>query len=89
MAEASDLITKIVLEAILEHGNWLPQDVLLTDDFIRDLRMGSDDLTALVLDVEKQLGVNIPIKEWKQVHTVADACNLLRRYSHLQSPDRA
>ena len=80
MAEASDAVTKVVLDAILEHGNWLPQDVLLTDSFIDDLRMGSDDCTALILEVEKKLNVAIPPKEWRLVNTVGETCELLRKY---------
>jgi acyl carrier protein len=51
---------------------------------IADLKLASDDATAMALQLERKFGVKIPRDEWRRVLTVQDTIDLLVR--HLVRP---
>jgi len=51
------------------------------------LRIVSDDLSYIfVPELERELGVKIPVEEWRSVYTRGDACELLKKYLGKSSP---
>jgi acyl carrier protein len=54
----------------------------LTDRLVDDLRIASDDLSFMfVPELERKLGIRVPVDEWRSVYTGRDACELLKRYA--------
>jgi acyl carrier protein len=47
---------------------------------IADLRLLSDDASAMVIDLERRFRINIPEGEWSTVLTVQDVVDLLARH---------
>lgn len=47
---------------------------------IADLKLLSDDATAMALELEWRFGVKIPREEWARVLTVQDTIDLLVRH---------
>lgn len=54
-------------------------NISLDSKLITDLKLSSDDVTQLALDLEAQLEVCIPRKMWRTVHTVNDLISLLSK----------
>jgi acyl carrier protein len=54
------------------------------DDFIRDLRIASDDMSAVVIAIEKRLGVHLNYDDYQNVWSVNSYARLL--YSRLNAP---
>ena len=55
--------------------------VRLSDTFINDLHISSDDLSMYFApQVERRLNVKVPLAEWRNVTTLADACAVLGKY---------
>jgi hypothetical protein len=81
MSTSGDPVAEVVTE-VLERILCRPRTTFsLSDDLVRDLRIASDDLSFMfVPEVERKLGVKVPAKEWRTVHTGMDACNLLRKH---------
>jgi hypothetical protein len=49
---------------------------------VSDLNISSDDLSMyFVPELERRLGVRVPLHEWRTVETGNDVCTLLRKYS--------
>ncbi len=47
---------------------------------IADLRLLSDDASAMVIDLERRFRINIPGGEWSTVLTVQDVIDLLAQH---------
>jgi len=47
---------------------------------IADLKLLSDDATAMALDLERRFRVKIPTTEWSNVHTVQDVIDLFCKH---------
>ena len=57
-------------------------DFKRTDKLIKDLKMDSDDFSFLfVPQLEQQLRIKVPIKEWSVIQTIEDVICLLEKYS--------
>jgi acyl carrier protein len=55
--------------------------VSLDDDIVRKLRIDSDDLSFdFIPNVEEELGISVPRKDWSRVHTVQQVCDLLETH---------
>lgn len=61
------------LKTLLPRGT----NVTLEKKLIADLKLLSDDATALALEMENKFEVRIPRPEWATVLTVQDMINLL------------
>ena len=76
----AEFIQKVVvfrLEILCDPGTV----VSLDDDVVRKLRVDSDDLSFdFIPNVEEELGVRVPAKEWLKVRTVRDACATLETH---------
>jgi acyl carrier protein len=72
-------VTDIELAVLSELKTLLPRgtNVSLEMRLIEDLKLLSDDATALALDMERKFKVQIPRLEWATVLTVQDTINLL------------
>ncbi len=52
--------------------------VRLSDAFINDLHICSDDFSMYFApQVERRLNIKVPLAEWRNVITLADACAIL------------
>jgi acyl carrier protein len=49
-----------------------------TEHFQRDLKIPSDDLTAIVLELEKRFGLKIERRLYRSVNNVAEYAELVR-----------
>lgn len=47
---------------------------------IADLKMDSDDATAMIKEIERKYRLDIPSAEWKQIATPQDVVNIIARY---------
>lgn len=67
------------LEEILE----IPREQLkLTDDLVNDLGLVSEELSIdFAVELEKELGIEPPLKEYSKVFTIEDAINLFKTYN--------
>jgi acyl carrier protein len=55
--------------------------VSLDDDIVRKLRIDSDALSFdFIPNVEDELGISVPRKDWFSVHTVQQVCDLLETH---------
>ena len=81
----SDKIEEAVWETLeslllLPRSNWR-----VTDDLVKDIKVDSDDLSFIfVPELEKRLGMRVPIDEWSTVSTVQEVIELLRKYKSIQ-----
>jgi acyl carrier protein len=50
-------------------------------DFIKDLKMLSDDISEVILMTQDTTGIKPPIREWNKVGTLREAVDLLLRYA--------
>jgi acyl carrier protein len=59
-----------------------PRGTVITKDqrLIADVKMLSDDASAMALDLERKFRVKIPRTEWGRVLTVQDTIDLLVRH---------
>jgi acyl carrier protein len=75
-------ITEIEQEVFRDLRTLVPRDTEIRRDqrLIADLRLLSDDATALALDMEAKFKVKIPRDAWGTVLTVQDVINLLARH---------
>jgi acyl carrier protein len=75
-------ITEIEQEVFRDLRTLVPRGTEIRRDqrLIADLRLLSDDATALALDMEAKFKVKIPRDEWGTVLTVQDVINLLARH---------
>jgi acyl carrier protein len=78
MAKSEEEVKEIVLRWVCDITDLPVERIRLTDRFVDDLRADSDELTfVFVPGVERDVGVHVPVKAWKNVHTVADAIHLV------------
>ena len=78
---SDDIVTAIVLEVLRDVLNEPERELLLTERFVKDLRINSDDLSFVFIpNVQEKLEIKIPVKEWSKVYTIQDAINLCRKY---------
>jgi acyl carrier protein len=74
-------ITEMVLH-VMERELAIPREkISLTDRFVADLQIDSDDLSLLFVPaLQREIAVEIPIEAWREVYSVQDAVDLLARY---------
>jgi acyl carrier protein len=84
VTESSDDISKFIQRVVVFRLENLCRPgtvVSLDDDVVDRLRISSDDLSFdFIPNVEAELGVNVPQKDWYKVRTVGDTCELLEAY---------
>ncbi|ATQ68804.1 MULTISPECIES: hypothetical protein [Methylosinus] len=65
-----------VLRTLTPRGTTIERSHRILDD----LKLLSDDATAMALDLERKLKVRVPSAEWATVVTVGDVVDLLQRH---------
>jgi acyl carrier protein len=75
-------VEQVVLQVVQEIiGSRKLARVAGASELVRDLNICSDDLSMyLVPELERRLGIKVPVDEWSSVYTVDDVCLLLRRH---------
>jgi acyl carrier protein len=75
-------VVEIEREVFRDLQTLVPRGVEIRRDqaLIGDLKLLSDDATALALDLERKFQVRIPRDEWGTVSTVQDVIDLLARH---------
>jgi acyl carrier protein len=61
------------IQTLVPRGTKITLDMRL----IADLKLASDDATALLIDIERKFNLRIPRQEWAVVSTVQGTINLL------------
>ena len=51
-----------------------------TDDFTKELKILSDDLSSMALVVEKKLGLKLPRKEYEKINNVETYILVIEKY---------
>jgi acyl carrier protein len=51
-----------------------------TDNFQRDLKISSDDLTAIALELENKFGLKIERRLYRNVNNIAEYAELIRTH---------
>lgn len=69
MSEIADRVKNIVVDKLGVE----PEKVTETAGFITDLGADSLDTVELIMDFEKEFGINIPDEEAEKIKTVGDA----------------
>jgi acyl carrier protein len=75
---------QLIVDTVLQVLRTLvPRGVPIKENnyIIADLKLLSDDATAMAIDVQRRLGIKIPLNEWNSVYTVEDVINLCEKYS--------
>ncbi len=82
-ASTEDMVIDAVWE-VIESILLKSRDRFTTrDHLVHDLKISSDDLSFIfVPELERRLGINIPVSEWDNVGTVQEAIDLLKRYKN-------
>ncbi len=73
----SDEVLKLVRE---EFAKYIDREVGDQEDFQRDLKLASDDLTAIALEIERKLGIKIDRHLYRTVHNITEYAQLLQHY---------
>ena len=73
---------EMTIYALLEDIVKIPRSAIRRVDFlVRDLHMDSDDFSFLfVPELEKRLGIHVPVQAWSTVYSVDDTIHLLKQY---------
>lgn len=48
---------------------------------LTDLKLQSDDCTALALELEQRFGLWIPRDQWSYIYTIGDVIDLIKRHA--------
>ena len=77
-----DKEARIAAEVFRSLRTLTPRGTLIqrSDRVIDDLKLLSDDATAMAFDVERTFRVDIPQSEWDTVFTVQDVIDLLMKH---------
>jgi acyl carrier protein len=73
----SNEVLKLVRE---EFAKDIDRDFGDQEDFQHDLKLASDDLTAIALEIEKKLGIKIDRRLYRTVNTIAEYVQLIQRH---------
>ncbi|MBI3899912.1 MAG: acyl carrier protein [Gammaproteobacteria bacterium] len=72
-----ETITDILVDVV----GWIKKEAISPNkEFVRDLRIDSDDLTVFIVLVEKRFKVNATYEEWRQVGTIEQTAGLILKY---------
>lgn len=79
MANVTEIEEEVfrVLRTLRPRGTVIGRDQKL----MADLKLLSDDATAMALDLERKFHVKIPRGEWRSVLTVQDVIDLFARHA--------
>jgi len=75
--EVSDNIVKSVRE---EFARYIDREFDNREEFQRDLKLSSDDLTAIALEIERRLDIKIDSHSYRNVNNIESYVQLIRRY---------
>lgn len=80
MKNKRDIIKKELLGVMMEY---LPNEPEPSEDIrlVKDLCLLGDDITEIILIVQKRLRIIPPLKEWNQVSTVGQAIDIFLKYA--------
>ncbi len=74
--EAIEKATIRIVMTLIPKGH----PIYLSSRIIEDLKMLSDDATAMALDLEREFKTKVPRKEWREVYTLLDVVNLIDKH---------
>ncbi len=78
--EAFDVVFDLLGEIMCKPKDQLRCQLDLSDRFVKDLRIDSDDLSFVFIPkLEEWVGTEIPQEDWDKVWTLQDAVNLAAR----------
>lgn len=75
----ADSTTKAIRE---EFQKYIDRQFNDTDHFQRDLKISSDDLTAIALELEKKFGLKIERRLYRNVNNIAEYSELIRAHQN-------
>ena len=64
-------------------ANQLPS-IHATDQLVGKHRFGRDDITYFAMDIERDLGLDIPKEEWRRIYTFGELTDLLVKHLKLK-----
>lgn len=79
-------VAEIIRAEIAKH---VSREFSDTDDFVRDLHLLSDDLTAIALSIERRLGVRLDRREYSKISDLRSYAEVLSKQLSTTGPARS